>query len=220
MTHDRRLACCGSAGSASTPARTSRRTACRPGDGQHLRRHRRGGAGLDVRRVGGQGQASLLGIVSGAVAGLVAITPAAGFAGPMGAHRARPRRRRRLLLRLLGREERARLRRRARRVRRPRRRRHRRRHRDRHPGRPDLGGAGIVDYAVRARRRCMAAATRWPPRSGPRSRRCWLTIVWSGVGSASSTRSSTVIVGLRVTPRRSARVSTSPIHGERAYNYC
>ena len=32
-----------------------------------------------------RGQASLLGAASGAVAGLVAITPAAGFAGPMGA---------------------------------------------------------------------------------------------------------------------------------------
>ncbi len=32
-----------------------------------------------------KGKASLLGIVTGAVAGLVAVTPAAGFAGPMGA---------------------------------------------------------------------------------------------------------------------------------------
>ena len=34
---------------------------------------------------GGKGKPSLLGIVSGAVAGLVAVTPASGFAGPMGA---------------------------------------------------------------------------------------------------------------------------------------
>src|SRR5262249_11861879 len=32
-----------------------------------------------------RGKASLLGVVSGAVAGLVAVTPAAGFAGPVGA---------------------------------------------------------------------------------------------------------------------------------------
>ena len=32
-----------------------------------------------------RGKASMLGAVSGAVAGLVAVTPAAGFAGPMGA---------------------------------------------------------------------------------------------------------------------------------------
>ena len=32
-----------------------------------------------------RGKASMLGVVSGAVAGLVAVTPAAGFAGPMGA---------------------------------------------------------------------------------------------------------------------------------------
>ncbi|MFM9941645.1 MAG: ammonium transporter [Hyphomicrobiaceae bacterium] len=34
---------------------------------------------------GGKGKPSLLGIVTGAVAGLVAVTPASGFAGPMGA---------------------------------------------------------------------------------------------------------------------------------------
>ena len=32
-----------------------------------------------------RGKASMLGAVSGAVAGLVAVTPAAGFSGPMGA---------------------------------------------------------------------------------------------------------------------------------------
>ena len=35
--------------------------------------------------MGGQGQPSLLGAVSGAIAGLVAVTPAAGLIGPMGA---------------------------------------------------------------------------------------------------------------------------------------
>ena len=40
-----------------------------------------------------KGKPSMLGAASGAVAGLVAITPACGFVGPMGAHRARPGRR-------------------------------------------------------------------------------------------------------------------------------
>ena len=42
-----------------------------------------------------KGKPSLLGALSGCVAGLVAVTPASGYAGPMGAHRARPDRRRR-----------------------------------------------------------------------------------------------------------------------------
>ena len=81
-----------------------------------------------------KGKPSLLGAISGCVAGLVAVTPASGYAGPMGA----------LVLGLItgvvclffvhhG-EERARLRRCARRVRRALHRRHRRRHRHRHSG--------------------------------------------------------------------------------------
>ena len=52
---------------------------------QHLRRHRRRGAGLVSARRCPQGKPSMLGAASGAVAGLVAITPACGFVGPMGA---------------------------------------------------------------------------------------------------------------------------------------
>ena len=62
--------------------------------GQRPRRH--GDAGdpdsqaagaprLDARRMGGTGKPSVLGIISGAVAGLVAITPASGFVAPGGA---------------------------------------------------------------------------------------------------------------------------------------
>lgn len=40
---------------------------------------------MDVRGVDDQGHPSVLGALSGAVAGLVAVTPACGFAGPMGA---------------------------------------------------------------------------------------------------------------------------------------
>ena len=53
-------------------------------DDEHVRRHRRRRPRLDARRVGGEGKPSLLGLASGVVAGLVAVTPAAGFAGPMG----------------------------------------------------------------------------------------------------------------------------------------
>ena len=56
-----------------------------------------------------RGKASMLGAVSGAVAGLVAVTPAAGFAGPMGAIVLGIVADRRLLLLRLGREEHARL---------------------------------------------------------------------------------------------------------------
>ena len=55
------------------------------GHDQHLRRHGRGSPGLAARGEGVQGQAQPARRRSGAVAGLVAVTPAAGFAGPMGA---------------------------------------------------------------------------------------------------------------------------------------
>ena len=82
-----------------------------------------------------KGKPSLLGMVSGAIAGLVAVTPASGFAGPMGSIVLGLRRRRRLLRDVLDGEERDRLRRLARRLRRPLHRRHPRRLGDRHPGR-------------------------------------------------------------------------------------
>ena len=56
----------------------------RHGDDGHAGRHRRGGAGLDVRRMGGARQADGARHLSGAVAGLVAITPASGFVSPIG----------------------------------------------------------------------------------------------------------------------------------------
>ena len=78
-----------------------------------------------------KGKATVLGACSGAVAGLVAITPAAGFVTPMGAMAHRPDRAVRLLQRDPA-EGQARLRRLARRLRRPRRRRHVRRPGGRH----------------------------------------------------------------------------------------
>ena len=78
-----------------------------------------------------KGKASMLGAASGAVAGLVAITPAAGNVGLMGAHRDRLRRRLRLPVGRDRPEEDAGRGRLARRVRRARCRRHRRRAADR-----------------------------------------------------------------------------------------
>ena len=71
---------------------------CRPAwRCRHPDRHRRRGAGLDVRRVASRGKPSVLGMCSGAVAGLVAITPASGFVGPGRRADHRHRRGRRLL---------------------------------------------------------------------------------------------------------------------------
>ena len=85
---------------------------------------------------GAKGKPSLLGLVSGAIAGLVAVTPASGFAGPMGS----------IVLGLVAGavcylfvanvKYGARLRRHARRVRHPLHRRHHRRPGDGHPGQP------------------------------------------------------------------------------------
>ena len=100
----------------------------------------------------------------GAVAGLVAITPASGYCGPMGCDRPRSGRRRRVLLLRLGGEDEGRLRRLARRVRRPLHRRDPRRHRHRHP-------RGSLPRRRRAHRlhakagdRRAPAPTRWVPR--------------------------------------------------------
>ena len=78
-----------------------------------------------------RGKPSVLGIISGAVAGLVAITPASGFVNPMGALVDRHRRRPGLLLGRHQPQAGDGLRRLARRLRRARHRRHRRRHPDR-----------------------------------------------------------------------------------------
>jgi ammonia channel protein AmtB len=75
-----------------------------------------------------RGKPTVIGICSGAVAGLVAITPASGFVGPMGAFAIGMCRRHHLLLGLHRPQALLRLRRRARRVRRARRRRRDRRH--------------------------------------------------------------------------------------------
>ncbi|WP_406855572.1 ammonium transporter [Alsobacter sp. KACC 23698] len=165
-----------------------------------------------------KGKPSLLGMVSGAVAGLVAITPASGFAGPMGS----------IVLGLaagavcfffcstvknaigyddsldvfgvhcvggiLGAIATGIL------------------------VSPDLGGVGLVDYAVK------------PGEAAPgeyvmatqvmiQLKAVALTLVWSGLGSAILYKVVDVIVGLRVTQEKEREGLDIAEHGERAYNY-
>jgi ammonium transporter, Amt family len=166
----------------------------------------------------GKGKPSLLGMVSGAVAGLVAVTPASGFAGPMGS----------LVLGLvagvvcyvfcstvknafgyddsldvfgihciggilgaLG------------------------------TGilvSPSLGGVGLVDYLAK------------PGSAAPgdyamltqviaQAKAVGLTLVWSGLGSAILYKIVDVVIGLRVTPDEEREGLDITDHGERAYNY-
>ena len=67
-----------------------RRRHRRPRVHQHPGRHRRRGRRLAPRREAPRRHATTLGAASGAVAGLVAITPACGFVAPWAAHRRRP----------------------------------------------------------------------------------------------------------------------------------
>ena len=123
-----------------------------------------------------RGKPSVLGMISGAVAGLGTITPASGFVLPMARHPDRHDRRRRLLLGLHLAQAQARLRQLARRVRRAR---HRRLHR--HAAR----------RRVRGRRRCRPAPDTAGRRAGllegnPQQVLIQLygivvTLLWSGV---------------------------------------
>ena len=124
-----------------------------------------------------RGKASMLGAASGAVAGLVAVTPAAGFAGPMGA----------IVLGVVasvvcyffvvGGEEQARLRRLPRRVRHPRRRRHHRRARHRHPRQPGARRRRHRRLCRAACRDCRHGGQVWTQIKG-----VLVTVLWSGIG--------------------------------------
>jgi Amt family ammonium transporter len=167
---------------------------------------------------GGKGKPSLLGLVSGAIAGLVAVTPASGFAGPMGS----------LVLGLvsgavcyvfcstvknaLGYDDSldvfgihcmggiigaigtgivvA----------------------------PALGGTGIADYT--------ANPGSLSPGAYAMGTQVWaqlkaviFTLLWSGIGSAILFKVVDVIVGLRVTTEEEREGLDVTDHGERAYNY-
>ncbi len=165
-----------------------------------------------------KGKPSLLGLVSGAVAGLVAITPASGFAGPMGS----------IFLGLaagavcfffcstvknaigyddsldvfgvhcvggiLGAIATGIL------------------------VSPSLGGVGLVDYAAKPGE---AAAGEYimATQVFNQLKAVLLTIVWSGVGSAILYKIVDVVVGLRVTQEQEREGLDIADHGERAYNY-
>lgn len=165
-----------------------------------------------------KGKPSLLGLVSGAVAGLVAVTPASGFAGPMGS----------IVLGLvagavcfffcstvknaIGYDDSldvfgvhcvggivgavatgilvA----------------------------PSLGGAGLVDYVAKPGE---AAAGDYVMATQVinQLKAVLLTLVWSGVGSAILYKIVDIVIGLRVTQEDEREGLDIADHGERAYNY-
>jgi len=165
-----------------------------------------------------KGKPSLLGMLSGAVAGLVAVTPAAGFAGPMGS----------IVLGLvagavcffacstiknaLGYDDALDV-----------------------FGvhcvggilgaigtgilvNPALGGAGIADYLTKPGS-LVVAAYEFGPAVIAQLKAVCLTLVWSGVGSFILYKIVDVIIGLRVTQDEEREGLDIADHGERAYNY-
>ncbi|QRE73789.1 ammonium transporter [Methylobacterium aquaticum] len=165
-----------------------------------------------------KGKPSLLGMLSGAVAGLVAVTPACGFAGPMGC----------IVLGLvagavcfvmcstvknaLGYDDSLDV-----------------------FGvhcvggilgalatgilvNPALGGVGAPDYAAKPGE-LVAAAYEFGPAFLAQAKAVGFTIIWSGVGSAILYKIVDVVVGLRVTQDEEREGLDLADHGERAYNY-
>ncbi len=165
-----------------------------------------------------KGKPSLLGMLSGAVAGLVAVTPACGFAGPMGS----------IVLGLvagavcfvmcstvknaLGYDDSLDV-----------------------FGvhcvggilgalatgilvNPALGGVGAPDYATKPGE-LVAAAYEFGPAFLAQAKAVGFTIIWSGVGSAILYKIVDVVVGLRVTQDEEREGLDLADHGERAYNY-
>jgi Amt family ammonium transporter len=165
-----------------------------------------------------KGKPSLLGMASGAIAGLVAVTPASGFAGPMGA----------IVLGLvagavcfvfcssvknaLGYDDSLDV-----------------------FGihcvggilgalatgilvNPALGGAGIPDYITKPGELAVAdydfATAVWA-----QAKAVLMTLAWSGIGSAILYKVVDLTVGLRVTPDEEREGLDLADHGERAYNY-
>jgi Amt family ammonium transporter len=167
---------------------------------------------------GAKGKPSLLGLASGAIAGLVAVTPASGFAGPMGA----------IVLGLIagavcfvfcssvknafGYDDSLDV-----------------------FGihciggiigalatgilvNPALGGVGIPDYVSKPGELAVAdyvfATAVWA-----QVKAVLVTLLWSGIGSAILYKLVDVIVGLRVTQEEEREGLDLAEHGERAYNY-
>jgi ammonium transporter, Amt family len=167
---------------------------------------------------GTKGKPSLLGMVSGAIAGLVAVTPASGFAGPMGS----------IVLGLVAGAvcfmfcstvKNA-------------------------FGYDDsldvfgihciggiigalgtgllvsqaLGGTGIPDYTSKPGELTTAAYSVGPAMLA-QIKAVLLTLAWSGIGSAILFKLVDLVVGLRVTPEEEREGLDLADHGERAYNY-
>ncbi|MBB3808878.1 ammonium transporter [Pseudochelatococcus contaminans] len=165
----------------------------------------------------GKGKPSMLGMASGAISGLVAITPAAGFAGPVGA----------AVLGFVGgavcfyfvsKVKNA-------------------------LGyddsldvfgihgvggivgaigtgivvAPALGGAGLVDY-VTSPGEAVSVAVNIGEQVWAQIKGVLLTIVWSGIGSAIIFKIVDLVVGLRVSPEVEREGLDVAEHGERAYN--
>lgn len=167
---------------------------------------------------GAKGKPSLLGMLSGAVAGLVAVTPASGYAGPMGS----------IVLGLvagalcylfcsgvknalgyddsldvfgihfvggvLGALATGLL------------------------VSPGLGGTGIADYEAKPGELTVAAYEFGPAMIAQIKAVC-LTIAWSGIGSAILYKVVDLTVGLRVNQDEEREGLDVADHGERAYNY-
>jgi len=165
-----------------------------------------------------KGKPTLLGMVSGAVAGLVAVTPASGFAGPMGA----------IVLGLLvspicyffvstvknalkyddsldvfgvhciggiiGALATGIL------------------------VNPALGGVGIADYAMKPGELSVADYDMATVMIG-QLKAVALTLIWSGIGSAILYKITDMLVGLRVSPEAEREGLDITEHDERAYNY-
>jgi Amt family ammonium transporter len=167
---------------------------------------------------GAKGKPSLLGLLSGAIAGLVAVTPASGFAGPMGS----------IVLGLvagavcyvfcssvknaigyddsldvfgihcvggiLGAIATGIL------------------------VNPDLGGAGIPDYVSKPGELAVAEYV-FGTAVWAQIKAVLFTIAWSGIGSAILFKIIDVTIGLRVTQEEEREGLDLADHGERAYNY-
>jgi ammonium transporter, Amt family len=168
---------------------------------------------------GAKGKPSLLGMVSGAVAGLVAVTPAAGFAGPMGS----------IVLGLvagavcfffcstvknafgyddsldvfgvhcvggiIGALATGIL------------------------VAPSLGGTGVADYLTNPGSLVVDSTYTMGGQFVKQLKAVGFTLLWSGVGSAILYKIVDLIVGLRVTTEEEREGLDVTDHGERAYNY-
>ena len=154
-----------------------------------------------------RGKASMLGAASGMVAGLVAVTPAAGFVGPVGAIVLGVIASGVLLLLRAGGEGALRLRRQPRRLRRAWHRRHRRGDLTGVFASTALGGIGYPDGVAMA------------GQVVTQIKAVCVTIVWCGVVSFILYKLVDMIIGLRVAPETEREGLDLAEHGERAYVY-